>query len=46
LGIFKREINNLGIPSLGFVEPAKYVDFLDLTVSIENNNIGTRTYQK
>jgi hypothetical protein len=43
---FKEETNNFGILTWEFVELAKSVDFLDLTILIENNQIVTRNYQK
>ena len=43
---YKEEINNTDILTWEFVEPAKSMDFLDLTILIKNNQIVTRTYQK
>ena len=36
---FKRETNNFGILEWEFEEPSKKVNFLDLTITIENNKI-------
>ena len=43
---FKNEINNFGILEWEFEEPSKKVNFLDLTISIENEMIVTKTFQK
>ena len=43
---FKADTNNFGILTWEFEEPSNSVDFLDLTISIENNSIVTKTYQK
>ena len=43
---FKRDTNNFGILTWDFEEPSHTVNFLDLTISIENCRIVTRTYQK
>ena len=43
---FKNDTNNFGILTWEFEPLSKQVDFLDLTVSIENNKITTKTYQK
>ena len=43
---FKKETNNFGILTWEFEEPSTSVNFLDLTINIENNRIRTRTYQK
>jgi len=43
---FKEEVNNFGILEWEFEEPSKKVNFLDLTISIENKTIVTKTYQK
>ena len=41
---FKNKTNNFGILKWEFEEPASSVNFLDLTISIENNKIVTKTY--
>ena len=43
---FKKETNNFGILEWEFEEPSKTVNFLDLTISIENEKISTKTFQK
>ena len=43
---FKKETNNFEILEWEFEEPSKKVNFLDLTISIENNKISTKTFQK
>ena len=43
---FKKETNNFGILEWEFEEPSKKVNFLDLTISIENEKISTKTFQK
>ena len=43
---FKATTNNFGILKWEFEELSTSVNFLDLTISIENNKIVTRTYQK
>ncbi|KAL7544454.1 hypothetical protein ACHAWF_007836 [Thalassiosira exigua] len=43
---FKHDTNNFGILKWEFVEPTSSVDFLDLTISIEDNAIVTKTFQK
>ena len=43
---FKNKTNNFRIMRWEFEEPASSVKFLDLTISIENNKIVTKTYQK
>jgi len=43
---FKRETNDFGILKWDFEDRARTVNFLDLTISIENNRITTKTYQK
>ena len=44
---FKKEVNNFGILEWEFEEPSKKVNFLDLTISIENDTrITTKTFQK
>ena len=45
--ISKKEVNNFGILEWEFEEPSKKVNFLDLTISIENESvITTKTFQK
>ena len=43
---FKATTNNFGILEWEFEEPALSCDFLDLTITIENGTITTKTYQK
>ena len=43
---FKRDTNNFGILSWEFEEPSNKVNFLDLTIKIEDNCITKKTYQK
>ena len=43
---FKAETNNFGILTWEFEEPAKSINFLDLTIILERSNIRTKTYQK
>ena len=43
---FKRDLNNFGILTWDINEPSLTVDFLDLTISIQNGKIETKTYQK
>ena len=43
---FKEEVKNFGMLEWEFEEPSKRVKFLDLTISIENETIVTKTYQK
>ena len=43
---FKKDIDDFGILRWNVDEPSKSVDFLDLTVEIENGSFVTRTYQK
>ncbi|KAL7531484.1 hypothetical protein ACHAWF_003785 [Thalassiosira exigua] len=43
---FKAETNNFGILSWEFEEPSTSVDFLDLTISIEDRQVRTKTFQK
>ena len=44
---FKKEVNNFGILEWEFEEPSQKVNFLDLTISIENDSfITTKTFQK
>ena len=45
-GEFKEEVNNFDILEWEFEEPSKRVNVLDLTISIENETIVTKTYQK
>ena len=40
------DTNNFGILTWEFEELSNSVDFLDLTITIENNSIVTKTYQK
>ncbi len=42
----KRDYNDFGILKWNFITPSNSVDFLDLTIWIENDRILTRTYQK
>ena len=42
----KKLHNNFGILEWEFEEPSKAVNFLDLTISIENEKISTKTFQK
>ena len=43
---FKTETNNFGILEWEFEEPSKKVNFLDLTISVKNEKISTKTFQK
>ena len=43
---FKNDANNFGILEWEFEEPSREINFLDLTIAIENNRIVTKTYQK
>ena len=43
---FKDDTNNFGILTWDFEEPSDCVNFLDLTISIEDSRIVTKTYQK
>ena len=43
---FKKDVSNVGILTWTFEEPSKSVNFLDLTILIEENEIVTNTYQK
>ena len=43
---FKADTDNFGILTWEFEEPSQSVAFLDLTISIEDNHITTKTYQK
>ena len=43
---FKEGINNFGILEWEIENPPKRVNFLDLTISIENKMITTKTFQK
>ena len=43
---FKRDVSNFGILTWTFEELSKSVNFLDLTISMEENKIVTKTYQK
>ena len=43
---FKRDISSFGKLTWTFVEPSSSVDFLDLTVTIEQGRIVTKTFQK
>jgi len=43
---FQKDTNNFGILTWEFEELSTSVNFLDLTISIENNTIITTTYQK
>ena len=43
---YKKDMNNFGILKWEFSELSHKVDFLDLTISIENGRIVTKTYQK
>ena len=46
LDSFKKDINDFGILKWNVDEPSISVDYLDLTVKIENGMIVTKTYQK
>jgi len=43
---FKRQLNNGGTLEWVIEEPFKETNFLDLTLSLQNSKIHTRTYQK
>ena len=43
---FKKDINSFGRLTWTFVEPSSSVDFLDLTISIEQGQVITKTFQK
>ena len=43
---FKHDTSSFGILQWEFDEPSSSATFLDLTISIENGNIVTKTYQK
>ena len=43
---FKRDLNSHGMLRWTIKEPSMSVDYLDLTVTIENGIIATKTYQK
>ena len=43
---FKEYCNDFGLLKWDFKEPSKSVDFLDLTIYIENGWVPTKTYQK
>ena len=43
---FKKDLNSHGILRWTVREPSMSVDYLDLTITIENGNIVTKTYQK
>ena len=43
---FKNETNTFDILEWEFEEPSTKVNFLDLTISLENNKISTKTFQK
>ena len=43
---FKRDLNHFGILTWEINEPSLLVDFLDLTISIKNGRVETRTFQK
>ena len=43
---FKRDTNTFGILTWEFEDLSSEVNFLDLTISIENNRIVTKTFQK
>ena len=42
----KKDVNDFGILTWTFEEPPKSVEFLDLTISIERNEIVAKAYQK
>jgi hypothetical protein len=44
--IFKKDINDFGILKWNVEDPSFSVDFLDLTLKIEDGNIVSKTYQK
>ncbi|KAL7533529.1 hypothetical protein ACHAWF_004530 [Thalassiosira exigua] len=44
--IFKAKTNTFGIFNWELEEPSTSVDFLDLTISIEDQRIQTKTFQK
>ena len=44
--LFKQDTNNFGILSWEFEELSNEVNFLDLTIKIEDSHITTKTYQK
>ena len=43
---FKLDVNNFWILEWDIEEPSDSVDFLDLTISLKNRRITTKTYQK
>ncbi|KAL7523901.1 hypothetical protein ACHAWF_000737 [Thalassiosira exigua] len=43
---FQSNVNNFGILTWEFSELSKSVDFLDLTLTIDHNEISAKTYQK
>ena len=43
---FKKDTNNFGILSWDFEEPSQEVNFLDLTIRIEDSSITSKTFQK
>ena len=43
---FENETNDLGISEFECEEPSEKAHFLDLTISIKNENISTKTFQK
>ena len=44
--VFKKDVNDFGLLTWDIEDPTTTVDFLDLTIRIENNKITTKTYQK
>ena len=43
---FKEDVNDFGILTWEFEEPRDSVDFLDLTISLVDGKVITKTYQK